>query len=241
MAAVNFFLVRAMPDTPSISVPWVPSILEADSDLVEPTGVLKAPSEHSFAPTDIFVYAHFPMFDTESPYSHVTYYIGTLMMLSISSHRDKFPVAILGRITPVGYTAGHRTVAGSMGFHIFDYSVVEEMGWKYAQLAKYTRPLRLDEFPPFDMTFAYVSEEGAVLQAALRGVTILDDGYALQIDDPTSRVVLSYMALDYEPPTSFQTTRSSIPDPSLARNDQKVPVVEPPMVTPPDIIPQGDY
>ena len=65
-------------------------------------------TDRVFSGVDIVAYVTLP--------GKRSYTLGSLNLLSISTHRDKFPVTALGKIRVKGFTAGHRTVGGTMVF-----------------------------------------------------------------------------------------------------------------------------
>lgn len=153
----------------------------------------------AFAPSDCQAYVMLPVYDGRRMITRITERMGEVVLFSLSSHRDKFPVSRLGRVLPVGFTAGRRTVAGSIGLVLWDRNALRRLSERlyraYPQFV--TRP-HADEFPPLDIVLVFVNEVGNIVSVTLYGVTILDEGVALQTDDVRSTVTLSYMAVDYE-------------------------------------------
>ena len=143
--------------------------------------------------------------------------LGNLALLSISTHRDKFPVTSLGRIKVRGFTAGSRVIAGTMVFSSFDRSVFHRMMTSIAQEQKDAQvkdPAKLkmrkmstqlaDELPPFDVNITFVNEFGAVSYTGITGVTILDQGATYSIDNINVMETYSYMATDIIPFQPYQ-------------------------------------
>lgn len=131
-----------------------------------------------------------------------------LSTLSVSTHRESFPVRTLGMTNPMGFTSGPRTIAGSMIFTVIDaysfYKVAQDL---YGRSAKSLwddtgnpdYPLA-DSLPPFDITITFNNEyepQGAVLR--IFGVKIIDDGMTLSIDDLVSENTYSFMAAGIAP------------------------------------------
>ncbi len=148
-----------------------------------------------FSSCDISAYVTLP--------GQTTYRLGTLNMLSVSSHRDKFPITALGGIKVRGFTSSHRTIAGTMVFSSFDSTI-----W-YGMMERYLKhPSRKgrsmdrflpDELPPFDISVSFVNEMGRVSYTGVLGATILDEGETYSIDSINVMETYSYMAIDRIP------------------------------------------
>jgi hypothetical protein len=144
----------------------------------------------SFSPADMRVVVHSPV--TRTPFE-----LGTLAMLSYSSHRDKFPVVSLGRRGIRGFTSGHRTVAGSLAFQTFNYNAFIELNKEYfSKIVKsgdleYILP---DELPPFDIHVLFVNEDGQGSFFKVFGVTLLDFGSTFSVDQILMMESYSFMA-----------------------------------------------
>lgn len=123
---------------------------------------------------------------------------GTLAMLSVSSHRDKFPVSALSRVGPRGFTYGHRTIAGTLAFNTLDSDAFikalhdQQPVWSLSDLHP-------DELPPFDIQIVLVNDFGEISVTMLKSVTILDCGTTYSLDQVTLMETYSYMALDRTP------------------------------------------
>jgi hypothetical protein len=157
-----------------------------------------------FSGVDIVAYVVLP--------GRKSYTLGTLNMLSISTHRDKFPVTALGKIRVKGFTAGHRTCGGTMVFSSFDRTVWHRMVMAAEGSNKNpkpldprgssNRPLEMflpDELPPFDISVTFVNEAGTVSYTGVLGVSILDEGETYSIDNISVMETYSYMAVDRIP------------------------------------------
>lgn len=134
--------------------------------------------------------------------------LGNLAALSISTHRDSFPVTSLAGIGPRGFTQGHRTTAGTLIFHTvdrgaFDYglngSVKQAAVTGRNQLGK-PHP---DSLPLFDIYITYTNEVGMAAYEVLYGVRLLDLGKTLSLESLHPMESYSYMALGYSPLTSL--------------------------------------
>lgn len=142
--------------------------------------------------------------------------IGTLQTLTVSTHRDKFPVRSLHSLNPRGFTRGPRTIAGSLIFAMFDreslrqvqdrvQTFFQQAGSTYSttvgniNLSGSLPRLLSDDLPPFDITITMANESGDVARMVITGVEIVDWGNAMGIDDMFIEETMSYMAQDIIP------------------------------------------
>lgn len=158
--------------------------------------------------------------------------LGNLAALSISTHRDVFPVTSLARVGVQGFTQGHRTVAGTMIFHTLDrnallYRVnngVEDQTTLGHRSDRISLP---DTFPLFDLHISYVNEAGALSFEALYGVRILDFGKTMSLENLHPVESYSYMAMEYDPmravvdQSQMPESRPFILNPPARTQDQK--------------------
>ncbi len=135
-----------------------------------------------------------------------------LQTLSISSHREKFPVRTLGRVNPKSRTRGPRTIAGSMIFTLFNKAALWDL--LEASSAFYSSGVGIpgtdsgypeletvlaDQLPPFDITIMCSNELGDNSYMVLYGVEIGSEGQTLSIQDIITEDVMQFTALDFEP------------------------------------------
>lgn len=120
----------------------------------------------------------------------------TLAMLKVSTHRDKFPVATLGRLAPIAFTAGHRTVAGSLAFNTINSEAFSEVLHMIKDSAKIN--IRPDAIPPFNISLNLINDAGVCSVGKLIGVTLLDGGYSVSVDELAITEVYSFMAKDIQ-------------------------------------------
>lgn len=137
---------------------------------------------------------------------------GELQTISYSIHREKFPVRTLGSINPKGFTMGGRTIAGSLIFTVFDRhmmkQVVKNMFDPAIEKNRYDisameyedmyRRMVTDEMPPFDVTIAFSNEYGERSAMSILGITIIDEGQVMSIEDMLTENTMSYIALDID-------------------------------------------
>lgn len=176
----------------------------------------------SFAGTDIVATINLP-----TEFGGGTYVLGELQTVSYSVHREVSAVPALGRISPLGFTAGPRTIAGSLIFTAFNKNLAvtlkkmlidltaankadQSVGWKRTGLLDKNRAssiaknaVLMDELPPFDIIIMMKNEYGQASYLAIRGIVIIDEGQVMSIEDLIVENTFSYMARDLEPLTPF--------------------------------------
>jgi hypothetical protein len=152
----------------------------------------------AFAATDIHAVIELPGNQVST--------LGQMAALSISTHRDTFPVTSMGTVAARGFTQGHRTVAGTLIFHTIDQAAFSYSGnaWRQRYGAdgdpqKVFGPPAADELPLFDIHLSYVNEVGMVSYESLYGVRVLDFGKTISLENLHPIESYSYMALDYVP------------------------------------------
>lgn len=160
----------------------------------------------------------------------VTKVIGELQTISYSIHREVSPVRTLGRINAKGFTAGARTIAGSLIFTVFNrnlvYEIQEEIIAKVAadKKKKSKSPFNrkglidrfkditgnnyivMDEMPPFDITITMQNEYGNKAFLVIKNIVIVDEGQVMSIEDMLVENTMSYMARDIQVLRSMKKT-----------------------------------
>lgn len=130
---------------------------------------------------------------------------GELQTISYSVHREKFPVRTLGRINPKGFTMGGRTIAGSLIFTVFDrHAILQAMDqYRFSgtdESLKYFDhvygAVSTDELPPFNVNISFNNEYGNASEMCIYGITIVDEGQVMSIEDILTENTMSYMARD---------------------------------------------
>lgn len=128
-----------------------------------------------------------------------TYELPGVQLVSISTHRDVYPVVASGRRGIKGFTKGHRTVAGTLGFTVLGESPWAECMRAYARWRGvrenllYSHP---DELPPFDILLTFFTEAGDTGFIQLRSVQILDSAQNVNINDIQLSQTFSFMAAE---------------------------------------------
>lgn len=128
--------------------------------------------------------------------------LGELQTLSYSIHRENAPVRLLGHTSPAGFVNGPRTIAGSMIFTVFN-------NYAFYRLRQFQHAIRYrlypvaDMLPPFDMVLTFANEYGVFSKMKLLGVTFVDEGGTMSIDDIIQEQTFSYMARGIQPLTGY--------------------------------------
>jgi hypothetical protein len=128
--------------------------------------------------------------------------LAELQTLSISSHREKFPVRSLSTAYPKSFTRGPRTIAGSMIFTVFDTNVLEQFIESHPSDYDAHNPTTsalIDQIPPFDITISFANELGQVSRMGIYGVEFVNEGQTMSIEDLLLENVVQYVARDYDP------------------------------------------
>jgi hypothetical protein len=146
-----------------------------------------------------------------------------LQTLSISSHREKFPVRTLGRVNPKSRTRGPRTIAGSLIFTLFNkaalWDLLEASSNFYSSGVGVAgtdsgypelETVLVDQIPPFDITIMCSNELGDNSYMVLYGVEIGNEGQTLSIQDIITEDVMQFTALDFEPMRPLTQRRQSL-------------------------------
>lgn len=138
--------------------------------------------------------------------------LGELQTISYSIHRENKPVRVLGRVNPKGFVKGPRTIAGSMIFTVFNsyafYRLAQYKQLIYGTSGRYTYaqtpmfPLA-DMLPPFDMIITFSNEYGSFARMRILGLTIVDEGGTMSIEDLITEGTFTYMARGIQPLTSY--------------------------------------
>jgi hypothetical protein len=138
--------------------------------------------------------------------------LGELQTVSYSIHRENKPVRVLGRVNPSGFVKGPRTIAGSLIFTLFNEYAFYRLD-HYRKLVYGTSdgtsltsmpmfPLA-DMLPPFDIVLTFANEYGRFSRMRIMGVTIIDEGGTMSIEDLVTEQTYTFMARGIQPITSY--------------------------------------
>ena len=146
--------------------------------------------------------------------------LGEIQTLSYSVHRENTPVRTLGHVNPRGFVKGSRTIAGSLIFTVFnEYAFYRIKEFKKTLQEKNYAPLA-DTLPPFDIVLTFFNEYGLAAKMKIYGITIVDEGQTMSVDDLITEQTYTYMARGLQPMVHLDATEdrniySNNPDEAL--------------------------
>lgn len=157
-------------------------------------------SNMSFAGVDIQATMVLPRFAGEDSSDDGDFIeLGELQTISYSVHRENTPIRTLGHVNPRGFVKGARTIAGSLIFTVFnEYAFYRIKRFKEALLVKNYAPLA-DMLPPFDVVLTFFNEYGLAGKMKIYGITIVDEGQTMSVDDLITEQTYTYMARGLQP------------------------------------------
>lgn len=136
--------------------------------------------------------------------------LGELQTISYSTHRENSPVRFIGHVSPVSFVKGPRTIAGSLIFTLFnEYAFYRIAQFRDAILNKGLFPLA-DMLPPFDVVLTFANESGSFSRGRILGITIVDEGGTMSVDDLITEETFTYMARAIQPITKYVPNEVSI-------------------------------
>ena len=133
--------------------------------------------------------------------------LAEVQTISVSVHREKFPVRTLGSVYPRSITRGGRTISGSLVFttfhrHIFDdffgNSTIRSTGVGDFDRFRWTTYLT-DQLPPMDISISFNNEYGNTSWMGIFGVEFVNEGMVMSIEDLFTEGTAQWMARDYDP------------------------------------------
>jgi hypothetical protein len=132
--------------------------------------------------------------------------VAELQTISYSIHRENTPVRTLGHVNPRGFVKGPRTIAGSLIFTVFNE-------YAFYRIKQFKRKLALlgyaplaDMLPPFDIVLTFFNEYGLYGKMKLYGLTIVDEGQTMSVDDLITEQTYTYMARGIQPLIHYDPT-----------------------------------
>lgn len=121
--------------------------------------------------------------------------IGEIQTISYSTYRPTKQVYAIGKIGPKGVVRGHRTIAGSLIFTVFDRHVLKDM-MNDATANGVNCEVKPDNLPPFDVTVTFLNENGNSSILVIHGVSLVSEGQTMSVEDMITENTMSYVALD---------------------------------------------
>jgi len=137
-----------------------------------------------------------------------------LQTITVSSHRNVFPVRRLGESHAYTYTRGARTIAGTLVFSILNRDVMAEFYRRSGSEISMNAPFFVDQIPPFSITAIAENEYGGVASAVLVNIHLTNFGQTMSVDDIFMESTYSYVAEHYYPfvddPIAFLQRRNAV-------------------------------
>jgi hypothetical protein len=152
--------------------------------------------------------------------------LGELQTLSYSIHRENSPIRTLGHVNVRGFVKGGRTIAGSLIFTVFNEYAFYKIK-KYRELLArrngFFAPLA-DMLPPFDIVVSFFNEYGQSAKMKIFGITIVDEGQTISIDDLITEQTYTYMARGIQPMVKMDISSEldSTRDPAVVQRDVQI-------------------
>jgi hypothetical protein len=132
--------------------------------------------------------------------------LAELQTISYSMHRENSPVRTLGHVNPRGFVKGPRTIAGSLIFTVFnEYAFYRIKQFKRKLAVLGYAPLA-DMLPPFDIVLTFFNEYGLYGKMKIYGLTIVDEGQTMSVDDLITEQTYTYMARGIQPLIHYDPT-----------------------------------
>lgn len=147
--------------------------------------------------------------------------VGSLQTVTYSIHNEKSPVRAIGDMNAKGYVFGPRTIAGTLIFSVFNKHWAHEIMEEYLNDAAVKAHFLADELPPFNMTISCANEYGSEARLAIYGITLVNEGQVMSINDVYTENTYQYFAKDIDYLTDVVNTgMNTIP------NNSSLPVVK---------------
>jgi hypothetical protein len=175
-------------------------------------------SNMSFSGTDITATIVLPTIDREKGTigEADVLEMAEIQTISYSIHRENAPIRTLGHVNPRGFIKGGRTIAGSLIFTVFNeyaFYRIKEFRQMMSESGLFFAPLA-DMLPPFDIVLSFFNEYGLGAKMKLYGVTIVDEGGTMSVDDLITEQTYTFMARGIQPLISIEN------DPTMLSEDE---------------------
>lgn len=128
--------------------------------------------------------------------------MGELQTISYSIHRENTPVRTLGHVNARGFVKGPRTIAGSLIFTQFNQYAFYRLD-QYMKLINTGLYPLADMLPPFDVVLSFVNESGSFSKMRIYGVSLIDEGTTMSVDDLITEQTYTFLARGIQPLTSY--------------------------------------
>lgn len=137
-----------------------------------------------------------------------------LSLVSLSEHIDPFPVVTMGRRGVKGFTRGHITTAGTLGFEsqggaLNEIIAVYNAWLGFGRAVGITSPALL---PPIDISLVLMSERAdvGVAEIYISGIVFVDSGRTIGVDNIRLTETYSFLANYATPVTPINQTGPEI-------------------------------
>lgn len=173
-------------------------------------------SNMSYAGTDISATMIIPVIDriNGTVQSMDLLELAEIQTISYSIHRENTPIRTIGHVNPRGFVKGSRTIAGSLIFTVFNeyaFYRIKEFRDIMAETGLFFAPLA-DMLPPFDIVLTFFNEYGLGAKMKIYGVTIVDEGQTMSVDDLITEQTYTFMARGIQPMLSMDNDPMMLPD-----------------------------
>jgi hypothetical protein len=173
-------------------------------------------SNMSYAGTDISATIVVPNIDrnTKTVGESDILEMAEIQTISYSIHRENSPIRTLGHVNPRGFVKGGRTIAGSLIFTVFNeyaFYRIKEFRQMMSETGLFFAPLA-DMLPPFDIVLSFFNEYGMASKMKIYGVTIVDEGGTMSVDDLITEQTYTFMARGMQPLVSMEKDPMMLPD-----------------------------
>jgi hypothetical protein len=123
--------------------------------------------------------------------------LGHATTITYSTFREVEDARSLGRIGVKGFSRGSRTVAGTIIFTVINRHWLNDFRDQVPYLHhNQIRLMRVDELPPFDLIITGANEYGEAATMMLYGVTFVDEGTTMSIENLYTEQQMTYKAHD---------------------------------------------
>ena len=153
-----------------------------------------APTYASFSGHDMVVIFEIPIPNGPS----ISQVIGSLQTVTYSIHDEKYPIRGIGDMNAKGYVFGPRTIAGTMIFTVFNRHWARNMMDKYLAVLGKRAHFLTDELPPMNVTVSMANEYGQRARLAIFGVTFVNEGQVMSINDNYTENTFQFYATDVD-------------------------------------------
>lgn len=172
-------------------------------------------SNMSYAGTDISATIVVPNIDRDSKTVGESDILemAEIQTISYSIHRENSPIRTIGHVNPRGFVKGGRTIAGSLIFTVFNeyaFYRIKEFRQIMAETGLFFAPLA-DMLPPFDIVLSFFNEYGMASKMKIYGVTIVDEGGTMSVDDLITEQTYTFMARGMQPLMSMENDPLMLP------------------------------